>query len=92
MIIASRTMKKISKPNYLLCLETAKPGEDERKNEENASGEGRGQVVDRSSSSEGQKTMIECDYANLLHLQDVLEAAIKDLSNKHVKRVMRYVR
>ena len=46
----------------------------------------------RDNSDKEEKLLLESDYANLKHMCDQLEVAIKEGKNKHCNRIVRYVK
>mmetsp|Transcript_6222 Transcript_6222/g.11796 ORF Transcript_6222/g.11796 Transcript_6222/m.11796 type:complete len:83 (-) Transcript_6222:88-336(-) len=38
-----------------------------------------------------QSRHLQCDYANLRHLQTALEAAVSEMKNTHCQRIARYI-
>lgn len=46
----------------------------------------------RDAEDAPQKQLMQLDYANLDHLVQVLESAVKEVNTKHARRVVRYVK
>jgi COMM domain containing 2 len=79
--LASRNLRTNVEPKFLLNLKTTTKPSDEKTDSNDAT----------SNKGDVQEQLLECDYANLKHLCDELEAAVAQASGSHARRVQRYI-